>query len=592
MAYVLGDFICRKKIVDTKPTSYDESDLFTGNRRKIIFDICTAIENLQGNKQGDTGYEDINSIAVDGEWGSGKSFIKKKLIEKLKTEHPQSYIIVDYNAGENAFYNDPLIALLYCIYDDFIKFYKAYKKKSERFYNRKLRKCIRKVRRYVERCRFKDAAIKLRKKLGPATPGFSVLDFMVESILIFIESAKGLLNNERLQDYESYTELINQIVITLNIFTEYKAGDSNENFKIIIFVDELDRCRPDMQMAVLERLYNLRKIKNCMIIGLVNEAQIARTYNTMYGCSEDGYEGKIYLKKFFKKHIRLLMHSNLYFQFQLDNLILLHSEYKFNKSEIALIQAIIFNMVTRDVTPLQASDSAQSKTGDNGGGKKVTGDSKQDAQVHKTDNQDDNYSAGDGRGNASKAESSSSQNGMVKANVILDNREITRMMDNFDNILGKFAFHEYADAYFIILLYVSFSKVYNNKLFGELFSRKYKNQFFDLVGDTKTNYAALQHSGKVSGINYNGDIQIYKHYRWPKIELANLLINIWISDPANAETIIQAFLTKKVVRTQDSYGVSTEYEDTFGIKGKDKSVRYQINNIFLKVNRFILGDED
>lgn len=54
-------------------------------------------------------------LAINGAWGSGKSFVLGLIEEKLYQK--QEYIIIKYDAWENTFYSDPLIAILSCILD-------------------------------------------------------------------------------------------------------------------------------------------------------------------------------------------------------------------------------------------------------------------------------------------------------------------------------------------------------------------------------------------------------------------------------------------------------------------------------------------
>lgn len=54
-------------------------------------------------------------IAIDGEWGSGKSYVMDKLYEKLNEN--DSYLVVRYDAWECSYYNEPLIAIFSSILD-------------------------------------------------------------------------------------------------------------------------------------------------------------------------------------------------------------------------------------------------------------------------------------------------------------------------------------------------------------------------------------------------------------------------------------------------------------------------------------------
>lgn len=54
-------------------------------------------------------------IALNGGWGSGKSYV----INMLQNEFEKSaeYVVINYDAWKNNFYSDPLIAILYCLLD-------------------------------------------------------------------------------------------------------------------------------------------------------------------------------------------------------------------------------------------------------------------------------------------------------------------------------------------------------------------------------------------------------------------------------------------------------------------------------------------
>ena len=50
------------------------------------------------------------SFAIDGEWGCGKTWVLNELENQLKKEN--KYLIFHYNAWENDFYEEPLVAIL------------------------------------------------------------------------------------------------------------------------------------------------------------------------------------------------------------------------------------------------------------------------------------------------------------------------------------------------------------------------------------------------------------------------------------------------------------------------------------------------
>lgn len=76
-------------------------------REEIVEKVCGFVDSLQKDKN--------FCLAINGEWGSGKTFVLGLIEEKLSKK--QEYIIIKYDAWENTFYSDPLIAILSCVID-------------------------------------------------------------------------------------------------------------------------------------------------------------------------------------------------------------------------------------------------------------------------------------------------------------------------------------------------------------------------------------------------------------------------------------------------------------------------------------------
>ena len=85
------------------------------------------------------------------------------------------------------------------------------------------------------------------------------------------------------------------------------SEDGVDQSKLVILVDEIDRCLPDEQLKILERLHHLFDVKNCAVIVTMNQSSVAKTVETIYGV--DGYE---YLRKFFDFTFRLSVSANDY----------------------------------------------------------------------------------------------------------------------------------------------------------------------------------------------------------------------------------------------------------------------------------------
>ena len=115
-------------------------------------------------------------------------------------------------------------------------------------------------------------------------------------------------------EFKSYKKLLNETKELLDKITLSEDGESQS--KLIILVDEIDRCLPDVQLKILERFHHLFDVKNCAVIVTMNQNSVAQTVRTIYGV--DGYE---YLRKFFEFTFSLRTSANEYFKNLLDDYV-------------------------------------------------------------------------------------------------------------------------------------------------------------------------------------------------------------------------------------------------------------------------------
>ena len=255
--------------------SFAEKDKI--GRAEIFDKICGLVDSLKKDKN--------FCLAINGAWGSGKSFVLSMIEEKLAKK--QEYIIIKYDAWENTFYSDPLIAILSCVIDGIeekLSKMKGYGKVAAGFGKKKGKEIV-------------DKLIESGGKIG-------FIAKIVKTISEMIPELKNvsLINDTKdtqLEIFRSYKSLLFEIKELLNKLTE-KVLVSNEQTKLVILVDEIDRCLPDEQLKILERLHHLFDVKNCAVIVAMNQACVAKTVKTIYGI--DGYE---YLRKFFNFTFRL-----------------------------------------------------------------------------------------------------------------------------------------------------------------------------------------------------------------------------------------------------------------------------------------------
>ena len=248
-------------------------------REEIVDRIDSLVKNLKKGKN--------FCLALDGEWGSGKTFVMKML--EYKFTKPQGYVVIKYDAWANNFYEDPLIAILSCILDGI----------DEKLY-------------LVEDYKTKIAStIELTvEKVAQCSKVIQVLQGIRKSIKGAIATFHNPIDTTKLDDFKSYQKLLRDTKAILNKITEIEEYRSKQT-KLIILVDEIDRCLPDEQLRILERVHHLFDVKNCAVMCAINKTRIIQNIE---GNREDD-SGTEYLRKFFDYSYRIEMDSGKLLQY-------------------------------------------------------------------------------------------------------------------------------------------------------------------------------------------------------------------------------------------------------------------------------------
>lgn len=222
------------------------------------------------------------SLAVDGNWGSGKTFFVKqaKMIldaynEYTQVEHElddedtkkillhlerinrdridvKKFVSVYFDAWEYDSDQEPIESLLYQISKNVSSEYKI---KSEQ--------------NYV------DIAL-------------SIIElFTTKNYKGLLEDLKGCNITEKTERNKNIQELIN------NYFNDMlpEHGD-----RLIIFIDELDRCNPNYAVRLLERIKHYFNNENITFVFSINKEQLRHTIKQHYGNDFNSYK---YLDRFF-----------------------------------------------------------------------------------------------------------------------------------------------------------------------------------------------------------------------------------------------------------------------------------------------------
>lgn len=299
--------------------SISEKDII--GREEIVDKICGLVDFLEKDKN--------FCLSLNGEWGSGKSFVLSMIEEKLSQK--SEYIVIKYDAWENSFYYEPLIAILSCVIDCLeskLSKMKGYGKVAVEVGKNKVKEIVEKLSESSGKIGF---VAKLIKDLTEIVPNFKNVSLATDT------------KDAQLEIFRSYKSLLLEVKELLNKLTK-KVFVENKQTKLAILVDEIDRCLPDEQLKILERLHHLFGVNNCAVIVALNKEQVTNTYAKI--CGGDGKE---YLRKFFDYNFELSMLNAVFFQNELWDNIVENAELKFveaiSKQQLEFLQQYIFEKI-------------------------------------------------------------------------------------------------------------------------------------------------------------------------------------------------------------------------------------------------------
>ncbi len=276
--------------------------------RQPYLDLLKSI--IANQKENKTGY----SFAIDGEWGSGKTWILQELGKQLLEEKDNKYLIFHYNAWENDFYDEPLVAILSVMIE---KLNEITKQKSL----------------------YESAVDELLKE---ALNDLKLLVCSIVHELTKFDLEKSLKHKKGLFKRIKQGTIISSKEIDSFLPLQDALKTVRENIKklssklhIILVVDELDRCLPEYTIKVLERLHHICNEMPVIQILAINKRDLAFGIAKTYGVNNSEIDPYKFADKYLQKFIQL--------SFPLNNGIISDDEAVLNKIDEGFAPAIVID---------------------------------------------------------------------------------------------------------------------------------------------------------------------------------------------------------------------------------------------------------
>ena len=228
--------------------------------RKQYAEVLTDIVSL---------YSDGFVLVVNNKWGTGKTTFIKMWEQHLKNK---DYKILYFNAWENDFQSDVLVALL-----------AELEVLADSSTEAGFKKVLSKATPLLKKAGL--GLVKgLAKKFGADEMMQAIIDGTAEATLDGLEDEIKSYTNRK-KGIEEFRESLKAYVETL----------SNEK-PVVFIIDELDRCRPNYAVEVLEQIKHLFSVEGIVFVLAIDKEQLGHAVRGVYG--SDKIDADEYLRRF------------------------------------------------------------------------------------------------------------------------------------------------------------------------------------------------------------------------------------------------------------------------------------------------------
>ncbi len=282
-----------------------EEDAF--GRREQAESIVRYLERRSQSRK-KSGISQGFVLAIDGEYGQGKSYLVRNMQQQIGSRYPTC--LIDAWADDRI--ESPFLAILDGVETAFAPFIDEDQPLRTKLAN------------------LMGNAVPLTKGIasGVFKKGVTVLagegaetaienawnsDELAEDIGDAVESGledgleriSGLADSTTKEGLKAYRENKLSMVRLRNRLASLAArveSDTEACLPVFIFIDELDRCRPSYAISLLEEIKHLFDVPGFVFVLSINKSQLEQSISAVYG---EKFDARNYLDRFFDKTYRL-----------------------------------------------------------------------------------------------------------------------------------------------------------------------------------------------------------------------------------------------------------------------------------------------
>lgn len=235
-------------------------------------------------------------LNINAKWGYGKTYF----LQSIKKELEKNHKVIYFDAWQNDFTKEPLLAFISVMSEELKEYFETKDKKANAFFKiafkSSLPLIISILAKQATGCTLDELMeISEEEKTDETNKNSNISD-----IKTGISSLMSKATEIALQEHSDIKTSIDKFKIDMKNLL-IKINDDKE-LPLFILIDELDRCRPNYAIELLESIKHLFDIPGIIFLIATDSKQLSHSINAVYG---EKFASEKYLKRFFDQEYTL-----------------------------------------------------------------------------------------------------------------------------------------------------------------------------------------------------------------------------------------------------------------------------------------------
>lgn len=223
-------------------------------------------------------------LNINGAWGTGKTEFLRRLYTHLTlNKHPTIYI----DAWESDFSKNPLSVVSSELINQLDEINENIGSETD--------KLLEYLGKAVKGATIAGAGLASKYLVDDSATGRELVKPLFES------SPKDFLEQVR-TEHEEQVSAIKHIRKELTSLAEVLKENLDKNLPVVVLIDELDRCRPNYAIEMLEVIKHFFTTEQFVFVVATDTAQLKQSIKSVYGAE---FDSSNYLKRFFHREAQL-----------------------------------------------------------------------------------------------------------------------------------------------------------------------------------------------------------------------------------------------------------------------------------------------